>query len=341
LLGKTAAARTWLSNAEQLRQSCRLELRACHVGDSLQAMSDVYNLRYKEAETHYRQMLDEALAGNAAVVKTGDLQYGLASVLAFLGRENEAFEYFLQARKNIGIENTRIQNMQLNIFISLYFPDRVKDLSLSQQLAKFLATGCYDPFWAHMAGRMLCSGVPEALHYIEFHVSRTPPTMLKQLLKRIPGLDKIAAGLQPRKSRAEEFFTQISRDSTRTLHYDEYLVWQAQKPDGWLIFDAPAGLLYYSGNKAILKAGSIPYSALLQLFMAQPHPIAVETLYKSVWGNNYDPEFDGGAFKSTVQRLKRLMQSLVPSTRISFARTASGKRLLKLVVPVPWMLVFK
>lgn len=341
LLGKTAAARTWLSNAEQLRRSCRLEPRACHVGDSLRAMSDVYNLRYLEAEVHYRRMLDEALQQEAAVVKTVDLQYGLASVMAFQGRENEAFEYFLQAKKNIGAIDARIQAMQLNLFIGLYFPGRINDLALAQQLAKFLATGCYDPFWAHMAARLFDSGSPEALQYLSFHIDRTPPTMLRQLLKKFVGLDKIIKKLHPRKSRAAEFFTQISRDSTRTLHDDEYLIWQAHKPDGWLIFDAPAGLLYYSGNQTALKSGSIPHSLLLQLFMAQPHPIAVETLYKAVWDANYDPEFDGGAFKSTVQRLKRLIQSLVPSTKIYFARTQSGKRLLKLVVPVPWMLVFK
>lgn len=341
ILGKTAAAKTWIDNAEMLKQQNRLELRACHVGQTLLAMSHIYNMRLSDAETLYRRMLAEAVNRDAPGIQIGDLQYGLASVLLFQGREIEGREMLLAARKNIGADSERIQFVQLNIITALYFPGAVNKLDLGQQLQKFQNSGCYDPFWAHIAGRLKSQGSTEATEYLKFHISRTPPGMMKHLFSQFKGLKNLVNELLPGNSRAGEFFTLLSRDNTRTMHYEEYLAWQKNLPAGTLVFDAPAGQLFYSGNRAALKAGSIPHSVLLQLFMAQPHPVEIDTMYRSAWGTNFDPEFDTGAFKSTVQRLKKLLQSLAPSTRITTGKTRNGGRGVKLSLAVPWKVIFK
>lgn len=341
VLGKTAAARTYINNAEQLAQKNRLEPRACYVGESLTAMSHVFNNRLQDAEKQYLKMYNEAFKRNAPGIQTGDCQYGLASAIIFQGREAEAADLLADARRNIGTENSRIQLTMVNIMASLYFPDRFSEVKLGDEVDKFLETGCFDPFWGHIAARFYQRGDVAAFRYLKFHISRTPPSMMKQLTMRFKGLADIVASLQSSENRASEFFTLLSRDETRTMHHDEYLDWQKNLPQQQLIFDAPAGHLSYSGNTARLKAGSIPHSVLLQLFIAQPHHVEIDSLYRSAWGTNYDPEFDYGAFKSTVQRLKLLLKSLCPSTRILGGKTPAGRRAIKLSLAVPWMLVFK
>lgn len=341
LLGKTAAAKTWLANAEELKKTGRLEPRACHVGDSLLAMADIFNCRFKEGEHKYRKLLDSAIGRNATGIQVGDLQYGLAAALIFQGRESEGFEHLIAARQNIGVEQNRIQLTLANILTTLYFPEFPLKEDLESQLKKFLETGCYDSFWAHTACRLHASGKAAALDYLKFHIGRTPPSMMKLLCEKFKGLDAIVARLHPGRNRADEFFTMMSRNNTRTLHYDEYLTWQKNLLPGHLIFDAPAGLVSFSGNQTQIKTGSIPHSVLLQLFMAQPHPISIESLYRSAWGTEFDPEFDYGAFKSTLQRLKKMLQSLCPSARINTGKIPDTGRGVKLSLAVPWLLIFK
>ncbi|HNX76139.1 MAG TPA: hypothetical protein PLM07_02800 [Candidatus Rifleibacterium sp.] len=341
LLGKTAAARTWHNNAENIRKQQSLEPRVCHVGESLLAMSHVFNNRFHEAENQYRKMYSDSLARSSTGVQFGDLQYGLGATLLFQGRNSEAYNCFLDARKNIGTEEARIQRTQLLIMVSLYFPESSIAVNLDSQLERFLATGCFDPFWAHISKKLLEFGSPAAIEYLKFHINRTPPVMMKHLTSHFKHLAAAVIKFQPGGNRSSEFLTMISRDNTRTLHYDEYLAWKKERPDGILIFDAFAGMLIYSGNTARIKAGSIPGSVLQQLFMAQPYPISISTLYSSAWGTEYDPEFDYGAFKSTLQRLKKQLQSLSPSTRISTGKIRGDTHGVKLSLAVPWMLISK
>ena len=91
---------------------------------------------------------------DAPGIQIGDLQYGLASVMLFQGREAEGRGMLLAARKNIGADSERIQFVQLNIMTALCFPGAVNWLDLGQQLQKFQDSGCYDPFWAHIAARL-------------------------------------------------------------------------------------------------------------------------------------------------------------------------------------------
>lgn len=341
VLGKTAAARTYANNAELLAQNNKLELRACYVGESLLAMTHAFNNRLQETEKLYIKMYNEAIRRKAEGVQAGVCQYGLAMALIFQGRTAEATDLLAAARKNFGVGEDRIQLIQVNLIASLYFPEKFPDLNLSEQIDSFLSSGSFDPFWGHIAAKLYSCRDNGGSKFLRFHISHTPPTMLNQLIMRFSGLAEIVTTLQGGNNRAGEFFTMLSQHETRTLHQDEYLEWQKKLPANHLIFDATAGQLSYSSNTAKIKAGSIPHTILLQLFIAQPHSVEIDSLYKSAWGTVYDPDFDNGAFKSTVQRLKHLLKSLSPSTRIVSQKTPSEKPGIKLSMATPWILVFK
>ncbi|MDD2998219.1 MAG: tetratricopeptide repeat protein [Candidatus Riflebacteria bacterium] len=340
LIGKTATARTYWANAEQLTKQLPMEVRAAYVGESLQCVNHIFNNRFIDAENLYRKMYNEAIATNASSSQTGGCQYGLATALLLQKRYAEAFEQLTGARKSFAYKSVRVQNLLVDIVSCLYFPDFFTDLNLGSLLEKFLATKSFDPFWGHFAVKLMETGNAEAVEYLKFQISRTPPSMLKLLLQRHEGLEQIVEQLQQH-SRAGDFFTILSRNETRTMHRDEYLAWQKTISPHELVFDAPAGLICHGANSAKIKPGSIPHSVLLQLFIAQPHEVEVESLYQSAWGMPYDPEFDQGAFKSTIQRLKLILNSISPSTRIVRKKDPTNLKAIKLSIALPWSLAFK
>ena len=142
-------------------------------------------------------------------------------------------------------------------------------------------------------------------------------------------------------SRAGEFYTLMKPGETRTLHKDEYIETCNFIPKEELCFDAPSGKLSFNNNTAFFKPGSIPHSVLLQLFIAQPHFIDIPSLYKSAWGTNFDPDYDIGAFKTTLQRIKLQLKSICPTARIARKKYSDGSTGLKLMIAVPWLLIFK
>ena len=341
VLGKQAAAETYWSQASSLLSATKLEARACYVGESLQAMSHVFNLRLADAEKHYRQMILRAISNNASPVQIGDCQYGLAATLIFLGREKEGLEQLQQSFKNIGSEHSRAQRLQIDVLAALYFPQSFPELELNSLIRQYIKSGSFDPFWGLIAQKLLRHDSPTTNEYLLYHIGKTPPSMLKLIIARFPGCDEAVEKLQTCDSRAGEFFTLLSSDETTTLHREEYVNWQKTYPADQLVFDAPAGLLLYSGSRLRIKIGSIPHNLLLQLFIAQPHAVEVEALYRSVWGSSFDPEYDQGAFKTTVQRVKQLLKSICPSTRIVRRRSKNSIRAIRISIAVPWILVFK
>jgi len=341
VLGKHAAAETYWNQASALSSTTRLEARACYVGESLQAMSHVFNHRLSDAERHYRTMIARAIANNASTVQIGDLQFGLAATLIFQGRESEGLEPMRSAYQNIGSESSRAQRLQIDLLAAIYYPVCFPELDLSKLIQQYIVSECFDPFWEMIAHKLVELDTPDSREYLKYHISKTPPSTLKQLISKNPGLKEIVDALQTCSSRAGEFFTMLSSDETATLHHDEYLKWQKNYPADHLIFDAPAGLLLYGGSLIRIKVGSIPHNLLLQLFIAQPHAVEVEALYRSAWGSNFDPEYDQGAFKTTAQRVKQLLKSICPSARIVRRKSKQSTRAIKISIAVPWILVFK
>lgn len=224
---------------------------------------------------------------------------------------------------------------------ALYYPEKFPELDLSALIKHYMVTDSFDPFWGLIAARLFSRGEACCLEYLQYHIDKTPPSMMKQLITRVSGLKEICENLQTCSSRAGEFFTLLSSDETATLHYDEYINRQKTYPADHLIFDAPAGLLLYGGSRLRIKIGSIPHNLLLQLFIAQPHTVEVEALYRSAWDSSFDPEYDQGAFKTTVQRVKHLLKSICPSARIVRRKNDQNIRAIKISIAVPWILIFK
>lgn len=341
ILGKQAAAETYWHQAAALLSSASLEARACYVGESLKAMSHVFNMRLSEAEKHYQQMICRAISKNASPVQIGDLHFGLAASQIFQDHSSEGLESLRTSQHYLGSGHSRAQRLQIDLLAALYFPNQFRELKLEELIQQYIVSGSFDPFWGHIAAKLQSCGKASGLDYIRYHIGKTPPSMLKHLMTRIPGLKDIIEQQQTENSRAGEFFTLMASDETATLHYDEYINWQKNYPSDHLIFDAPAGLLIYGGSRLRIKVGSIPHNLLLQLFIAQPHSVEVEALYRSAWGSIFDPEYDQGAFKTTVQRLKQLLKSICPSVRIVRRKSRQSIRAVKLSIAVPWILIFK
>lgn len=341
ILGKQAAAETYWSQAAALLSEAKLEARACYVGESLQAMSHVFNMRLIEGERHYRQMIYQATGNNASPVQIGDGYFGLAATLIFQGKDSEGSAALQTSRQYLGDGHSRAQRLQIDMLAALYYPEKFPELNLSALINHYITTDSFDPFWGFIADKLFSRGEACCLVYLQYHIDKTPPSMMKQLITKIHGLNEILEKLQTSSGRAGEFFTLLSSDETATLHYDEYVNWQNTYPADHLIFDAPAGLLLYGGSRLRIKVGSIPHNLLLQLFIAQPHAVKVEALYHSAWNSNFDPEFDQGAFKTTVQRVKQLLKSICPSARIVRRKNNQNIRAVRVSIAVPWILIFK
>ncbi len=341
LLGKQAAAETYWHQASSILASTNLEARACYVGESLQAMSHIFNMRLPEAEKHYQQMIFRAVSKNASPVQIGDCHFGLAAAQLFQRNYNTGLESLRISRQYLGSGHSRAQRLQIDLLAALHLPEKFPELDLTDLIQQFIESGSFDPFWGHIAAKLQNCGKPAGLEYLQYHICKTPPSMLKQLVMRMPGLSDIIEKLQTENSRAGEFFTLMTSNETAALHHDEYVNWQKNYPASHLIFDAPAGLLIHGESRLRIKVGSIPHNLLLQLFIAQPHAVEVEALYRSAWGSIFDPEYDQGAFKTTVQRVKQLLKSICPSARIVRRKSRQSIRAVKISIAVPWILIFK
>lgn len=341
VLGKTAAAETYWRQASAIAQQNKLEARAFSVGESLQAMTRIFTNRPLEAEALYSSMLNNAKAQNASGLRIGDCEHGLASSLIFQNRLAEGAVLLRSALNHMGSDAARVQILQIKILAALFCKEYFVEIDSARLIEQWLETGAFDPFWGSIATTLYCSGLDKDNLYLKFHISRTPPSMLKLIIAKHCGVEAIIDALKSNHNRAGEFFTLLSRRETSTLHQDEYQDWQKNYPAGHLVFDAPAGILTLNNNMTRIKPGSIPHSILLQLFIAQPHQVDVESLYQSAWGTPFDPEFDLGAFKTTVQRIKLLLKSISPTTKIVRKKNNNQTNAIKLSIAVPWVVIFK
>ncbi len=339
LLGKTATAKTWWNQAEKITNTV-LEPRARFVGDVLKALSLLYNSDFSAALTKYSTVLKESELRNSSSVQIGDCQHGIGLAKIFLG-QSDAVEYLVMARNNIKTDSSRFQVTQIEIHLSLFFPLKVKELNLNSLLKKHNLAKVYDPFWSFIAEKLMQTKLDSAREYLEFHISRSPQTTIDFLTDSIKGLSQIIKKIQIEKSRAEEFVTIVSELESKTVHYEDYVLWQKNVHKDRLIFDGPAGKIRFQEKESSLKMGSIPHSILSQLFLSYPHPAEISSMYKGAWGMEFDPECDMGAFKSSLQRLKKILRQVSPSLMIKRKNTERGKAGLILALPKNWFFVYK
>lgn len=340
VLGKNAAAKTYWDQSEQFGDFI-MQARAAYVGESLKGMSLLFNHKFVEAERLFRLMLARVEQTSDSQIHIGECEHNLAACLLFMGKKAEALTYLQRSEKNICGDPDRLQLIQVQLMGALYFPDDFNHIDLTKVIGRYMKTRYFDPFWTFYADELFNSKAKNKRKFLHFLTSHTPPSMLRNMLNKFDNLEHILGQLEKSQNRSGEFYTIISTSETRTIHHEEYVKFKQSLPANHLIFDGPSGTIHFAGNTVRLKRGTIPHSVLMQLFMSIPHPAEIATLYESAWEAVYDPECDSGAFKSTVQRLKKLLRGLTPGVNILRKRSVKGSKGIKLIVSVPWMLVFK
>jgi tetratricopeptide (TPR) repeat protein len=340
IIGKSAAAGTYWNQTEKIQES-ELEPRSRFVGKLLRGMSNLFHCKFDTAYKLFDEMLEVARKRGASRLQCADCLQGLALSKFFQNRKTEALEFFKQALEHLGNDKDRFQYFQISYTASLLFPEQFKAIDFEKTIEKLIYSKIYDPLWVHFAPFLIANGSENAIKFLAFHVERLPHTALHKMEEIHPGLKDIIKIIQNKANRASQFVTLITPDETRTIHQDDYLKWRKKLPEDKLIFDGPAGTLIYNESKAIIKPGTIPHSILQQLFMAIPHPVEIESLYRSAWGMEFDPEFDFGAVKSSLQRLKSKLKRVVTAATLKRQKSAKGFKAVRLSVSVPWILVFR
>lgn len=338
ITGRTATAKTLWNQADRYSPD-QLEPRSRFVGEMLRALNHFYHKRYREAEALFAQMLETAQTRNSSAIQISDCMHGLATAKFFLDKKTEAAHFFEQARKLISREKSRFQLAQIEFYAAILMPEIFPDIDISQTLGTLQQSLVYDPLWVHFADRLANMPHPAAQKYLLYHLEHTPPAALKAVKQLFSNLEQIVKA--PASNRASEFITLLSPKETTTVHNDEYLHWQKNYPADTLVFDAPAGKLVYNECCERLKPGSIPHSILLQLFLAIPHPVEIESLYRSAWGLEFDPEYDFGTFKSSLQRLKHCLKRVANTAFLQRKKSSKGLKAVRISVSVPWLLAFR
>lgn len=338
--GKTGTAKTYWNQAD--RYDCdRLEPRSRFVGQMLRALNHFFHFRFNEAEQLFTQMLETAKQKNASEVQRGDCLHGMAITRFFLGRKAEAAALLDQASKTVSRNSARFQLTQINFFAAILLNEEFPKINQAEAIKAMLQTSVFDPLWHVYAPAMFELQCPEARKYLCWHLEHTPGATIKMLRQNNQTFDRLMRRLEHKPGRASEFFTILSISESYTIHLDDYRKWQQNYPKDTLIFDAPAGLLLYNDCCEKIKPGSIPHSILLQLFIAIPHPVEIESLYKSAWGMNFDPEYDFGAFKSSLQRLKHCLKKVANTAFLQRRKSSKGLKAVRVSVSVPWIVAFR
>ncbi len=334
LLGNTAAAKAWWDMIPDL-EGRTLEPRARFVITAVRAMTALYKGEFLDAERLYASMLETSRQAESSDVEGGDCLHGLAFCQAMRG-DPRAPDTLAEAERRFARFPHCSQLVQIRLLGALLYPERFPHVDLDAQIAAFLDTQAYEPFWAFLAEPMMQRGSPGSRRFIEYHLQKTPAAMLTALLARHRSLGKVVQAVEARRRRAAEFFTCLEDGLTRPIHHEEYEAWRREYPRDRLVFDGPAGLLVWREHVAWLKPGSIPHGILSQLLIALPHPVDVDALYHAVWQTVFDPETDVGAFKSSIQRLQKILRSVTPAAKVRRKKTRSRFGGVTISLSCPW-----
>ena len=340
IIGKSATARTYWNQAESFNPEV-LQPRARFVGNMLRAVNHFYYRNFDRGESEFEMMLEIANSSGASNLQKADIINGLAACKYFLNKTNEAFQLFKQARERLNGNSERLQSKQVNFLAKLLLPEQFKELNLNQCIKKILETEIYEPLWVHLAPKLSKVNSKFAKEYLVYHLDHTPPNALDTLFNRFPDLRNCINNISKNSNRAGQFITLLSGNEHKVIHFDDYKTWQTNYPGNILVFDAPEGIVHFNESQIQLKKGSIPHKLLLQLFLAMPHPIEIETLYSAIWCLDFDPEYDYSTFKSSLQRLKKSLKKVIQAITIKRVKSKKGLRAVKLGVSVPWLLAYK
>jgi len=321
LIGNPAAAKAWWDMIPDLTTRT-LEPRAIFVITGVRAMTALLSGDYGRAKKLYETMLAKSKNCDGTDIESGDCLHGIA-VCETLRGDPLASTTLAEAEKRFSKNPQRNQLMQIRIFGALFFPEKFSHVDLDEQITLFLDAQSFEPFWGLFATKMQARATPGSERFLEYHLHKTPPSMLSMLFSRNRDFKRMIQRIEARRSRTAEFLTCIEDGNTRPMHVDDYHAWRKNYPTQHLVFDGPLGILAWKDHVAFIKPGSIPHGILAQLFVAFPHPVDVEALYQTVWQTPFDPETDVGAFKSSLQRIQKILRSVTPSAKIRRRKTRS------------------
>ncbi|NLI75197.1 MAG: tetratricopeptide repeat protein, partial [Candidatus Riflebacteria bacterium] len=334
LLGNPAAAKAWWDQIPDLAGRT-LEPRAVFVINGVRAMTALFKGEFAEAEKRYAAMLASSRKGNGSDIEGGDCLHGIGVSQALRG-DPRAADTLLEAERQFAPFPQRSQTSQIRLFGALFFPDRFPHVQIDEQVRIFLDSQAYEPFWALFAGHLQRRGTPGCLQFLEYHLRKTPSTMLQGMLARQRALAGVIQHVEARRLRAAEFYLCLENGLTRPIHVDDYQAWRGKYPRQHLVFDGPSGILAWHDHTAYLRPGSIPHGVVTQLLIAFPHPVDVDALYHAVWKTPFDPETDTGAFKSSLQRLQKILRSVTPTAKIRRKKTKSKFGGIALLLSCHW-----
>lgn len=334
LLGQDGAAQAWWAIADD-ETAMSNEPRALYLLKSLRAMSALFRGDLETALQRYREVFAYVETASFSLVARGGALHGLGCCLSLLGR-SEAAEVLAEARTYLGRGSGRPPYFLLNIFCGIHHPAAFPEIDLAESIGRFLGCQAYDPFWAWSAMKMMGHSEPAVAEFLEWHYRRTPPATLEIMAGRVPGFKALVGNMRKGHQRAAEFLTLIGPKGAHPIHLEEYGVWQKTRSRSTFRFDGKRGVLLFADRSTEVKPGSLSHGVLSNLLLAWPHPVEVETLFRTVWGTAFDPEIDPAALKSAFGRLRRLLRSVCPGIHLRRKAAKGTAGHLGISLSCPW-----
>jgi len=335
LMGRASAAKAWWDSIPTL-DPLKEEPRVLFVVNCLKAMTALFKGDLTTALELYREVYRMAEKREVSSPAIGDSLHCIGFCQTFLGHP-EAPATLKKAWEALSGNPARVQVRLLKLFSCLFFPTHFPEFSLEENALRYMETQAFDPFWGFYAKKLLeNSSIPALKKFLDYHFRKSPPGMIQTMIASIPDFGEVLKKIQVDRQRAAEFLTFISDGAPRPIHLDDYKSWRETPKTNSFTFDGPSGIVSFGANLAYLKPGSIPHGVLTQLISAVPHPVDLESLYRFVWGSQFDPECDLGAIKSAVQRLQKSIKSVNPAVRIRRKKTKSVFGGLEIIFPCRW-----
>jgi len=203
----------------------------------------------------------------------------------------------------------------VKIFLGLTFPGAFPEVDLDASLARFNLTDYYEPVWMFAADQVYSYGSAAALELVRSHIDKLPPDLKALLEQRFPAVRKFFKKLRGTKY-ARKSYTLIRNGRHSVVSEQHYQDFIAGSHRGTLVFNGVSGKLSFSTRATSIKPGSILHRILACLLSAFPEAVPIETLYETVWGGKYEPEYARMAVKAAMLRLRKTLQQVCPTSRV-------------------------
>ncbi|MFZ2957653.1 MAG: tetratricopeptide repeat protein [Candidatus Ozemobacteraceae bacterium] len=259
----------------------------------------------------------------------------LHGMIEFSNGSDKAHGLFRSAMRNLVPTTNTCLNSQIAIMEFLSAPSATSRKHVENALNRLVTDQFYDPLWFCYAHRLVGLKIPQAEIFLYRQLQKTPIALLDGLSTRVPELKKNLKRLCRIKGSAS-LLTLIRGGRPKAFSLGEYERWKNERNTGCLRFAGPAGELWFSGRKAYLRPGSHPHGIITQLLLAYPDELSLSTLYRSVWGGEYDPECDAGALKTTLTRLRKTLESVTSAIRLTWGKRRQHPDSLFLRIDCSW-----